>query len=236
MYFGQPVVSASNLRDSGVSALGLRRPPRSRFKGDGEAPVAQELKYLGSMLLVSKNFDDSVTIMARIRLARIAFTKLQKATSIFGTRRVAAALESESKQTASKLRVAPSRARDRCFCMARNEHWVVSAGNMRLLRRFHRKCINSDPVQGTSLAIPVTLVRKHHLSTEELEVEAKLGTGTPVPVARHQASCSQWHSRVLRYLGHVFCMDADRTPSLLQRCHGCPAGGWCQWMASSLQL
>ncbi len=36
--------------------------------GDGEAPVAQELKYLGSML--SKNFDDSVTIMARIRLAR----------------------------------------------------------------------------------------------------------------------------------------------------------------------
>ncbi len=33
------------------------------------------------------HFDDSVTIMARIRLARIAFTKLQKA--IFGTRRVA---------------------------------------------------------------------------------------------------------------------------------------------------
>ena len=28
--------------------------------GDGEAPVAQELRYLGSML--SKNFDDSVTI------------------------------------------------------------------------------------------------------------------------------------------------------------------------------
>jgi len=55
--------------------------------GDGEAPVVEEFKYLGSML--SKNFDDSVTIMARItgRLARIAFTKLQKA--IFGTRRVA---------------------------------------------------------------------------------------------------------------------------------------------------
>ena len=28
--------------------------------GDGEAPVAEEFKYLGSML--SKNFDDSVTI------------------------------------------------------------------------------------------------------------------------------------------------------------------------------
>jgi hypothetical protein len=36
---------------------------------------------------VSKNFDDSGTIMSRIRLARIAFTKLQKA--IFVTRRVA---------------------------------------------------------------------------------------------------------------------------------------------------
>ncbi len=35
--------------------------------GDREAPVAPEFKYLGSML--SKNFDDSVTIMARIRLA-----------------------------------------------------------------------------------------------------------------------------------------------------------------------
>ncbi len=47
--------------------------------GDGEAPVVEELRYLGSML--SKNFDDSVpvTIMARIRLARIAFTKLEKA-------------------------------------------------------------------------------------------------------------------------------------------------------------
>ncbi len=31
--------------------------------GDGEAPVVQELKYLGSML--SKNSDDSVTIMIR---------------------------------------------------------------------------------------------------------------------------------------------------------------------------
>ncbi len=44
--------------------------------GDGEAPLVQELRYLGSML--SKHFDDSVTLMARIRLARIAFTKLQK--------------------------------------------------------------------------------------------------------------------------------------------------------------
>jgi hypothetical protein len=53
--------------------------------GDGEAPVVPEFKHLASML--SKNFGDSVTIMARIRLARIAFTKLQSAR--FGTRRVA---------------------------------------------------------------------------------------------------------------------------------------------------
>ncbi len=46
-----------------------------------------------------------------------------------------------------------------------------------------------------------------HISTEELE--AKLG----IHDIRHYV-----HSRVLRYLGHVFRMDADRTPSLLQRC------------------
>jgi hypothetical protein len=81
--------------------------------GDGEAPVVEEFKYLGSML--SKNFDDSVTvtIMARIRLARIAFTKLQKPEAIFGTRRVA--LESESLR-----RLLTSRSCSRCFCMARN--------------------------------------------------------------------------------------------------------------------
>jgi hypothetical protein len=43
------------------------------------------------------------------------------------------------------------------------------------------------------------------------ELEAKLG----IHDIRHYV-----HSRVLRYLGHVFRMDADRTPSpsLLQRC------------------
>jgi hypothetical protein len=51
--------------------------------------------------------------------------------------------------------------------------------------------------------------RKHHISTEELE--AKLG----IHDIRHYV-----HSRVLGYLGHVFRMDADRTPppSLLWRC------------------
>ncbi len=79
MYFGQPVVNLREfLPDEAIRVLPIKM-------GDGEAPVlvAQEFKYLGSMLLVSKNFDDSVTIMARIRLARVAFTKLQKA--IFGT-------------------------------------------------------------------------------------------------------------------------------------------------------
>ena len=78
MYFGQPVANLREfLPDESIPPIKM---------GDGEAPVAEEFKHLGSML--SKNFDDSVTIiMATIRLARIAFTKLQKA--IFGTRRVA---------------------------------------------------------------------------------------------------------------------------------------------------
>ena len=71
MYFGQPVVNLPRrefLPDEAIPPIKM---------GDGEAPVVEEFKYLGSML--SKNFDDSVTIMARIRIARIAFTKLQKA-------------------------------------------------------------------------------------------------------------------------------------------------------------
>ncbi len=68
--------------------------------------ICETEQSLGSM--PSKNFDDSVTIMARIRLARIAFTKLQKA--IFGTRRVRLSLR----------RFLTSRSCSRCFCMARN--------------------------------------------------------------------------------------------------------------------
>ena len=49
--------------------------------------------------------------------------------------------------------------------------------------------------------------RKHRISTQELE--AKLG----IHDIKHYV-----HSLALRYFGHVVCMDADRTPSLLQRC------------------
>ena len=72
---------------------------------------------------------------------------------------------------------------------------------LRLLQRFHRRCIR--------IMCRVTRhhTRKHSISTEELE--AKLG----IHDIRHYA-----YSRALRYLGHVFRMDADRTPSLLQRC------------------
>ena len=53
MYFGQPVANLREfLPDEAIPPIKM---------GDGEAPVAQELKYLGSLLLVSKNFDDSVT-------------------------------------------------------------------------------------------------------------------------------------------------------------------------------
>ncbi len=56
MYFGQPVANLREfLPDEAIPPIKM---------GDGEAPVVEEFKYLGSML--SKNFDDSVTIMARI--------------------------------------------------------------------------------------------------------------------------------------------------------------------------
>jgi hypothetical protein len=88
--------------------------------GDGEAPVVQEFNNLGSMQ--SKNFDDSVTIMARIRLARIAFTTLQLEKAIFGTRRVAL----ESKKIAYESLVFS-------LLLYGSECWVVNAENMRLL-------------------------------------------------------------------------------------------------------
>ncbi len=64
--------------------------------------------------------------------------------------------------------------------------------------------------------------RKHLISTEELE--AKLG----IHDIRHYA-----HSRVLRYLGQDFRMDADRTPSLpgLQRCWVVDGKHW-HWQPS----
>jgi hypothetical protein len=54
MYFGQPEANPREfLPDEAIPPIKM---------GDGEAPVAEEFKYrdLGSML--SKNFDDSVTI------------------------------------------------------------------------------------------------------------------------------------------------------------------------------
>ncbi len=114
MYFGQPV---ANLReflpdDESIPCIKM---------GDGEASVAAEFKYLGSML--SKNFDDSVTIMARIRLARIAFTNLKLQKTIFGTRRVAL----ESKKIAYESLVLS-------LLLYGSECWVqvVNAENMRL--------------------------------------------------------------------------------------------------------
>ncbi len=52
MYLGQPVANLREfLPDEAIGA-----PIKM---GDGEAPVVEELKYLGAVL--SKNFDDSVT-------------------------------------------------------------------------------------------------------------------------------------------------------------------------------
>ena len=66
MYFGQPVANLREFLPDDSEAI----PPIKM--GDGEAPVVPEFKHLGSMLRLSMNFDNSVTIMARlgIRLAR----------------------------------------------------------------------------------------------------------------------------------------------------------------------
>jgi hypothetical protein len=87
--------------------------------GDGAAPVVPEFKHLGSVL--SKSFDDSVTIMARIRSARIAFTKLQRLFSFISF------IYAESKKAAY---VSRCRSYFRFFCMARNISWVVNAENL----------------------------------------------------------------------------------------------------------
>jgi hypothetical protein len=52
MYFGQPVANLREfLPDEAIPPIKM---------GDREAPVAEELKYLGSM--PSKNFDDSLSV------------------------------------------------------------------------------------------------------------------------------------------------------------------------------
>jgi hypothetical protein len=156
--------------------------------GHGEAPVAQEPRYLGSML--SKNFDDSVTIMAhdhdgrfmaRIRLERIALTKLHKA--IFGTRRVAL----ESKKIAYESLVLS-------LLLYGSECWpgVVSAENTRLLQRSLPQEVHSGHVQGHSPS---------HSESEASHLDR--GTGPPPPGGeaghpRHQALCSFEGAEILR--------------------------------------
>jgi hypothetical protein len=55
MYFGQPVINLREfLPDEAIPPIKL---------GDGEAPVVEEFKYLRVGSMLSKNFDDSVTII-----------------------------------------------------------------------------------------------------------------------------------------------------------------------------
>ena len=127
--------------------------------------------------MLSKNFDDSVTIMARIRLARIAFTKLQKA--IFGTRRVA--LESEKIAYESLVL---------SLLLYGSECWVVSAKNMRLLQRFHRKCIRRFGSCAGSLTITL---------------------GSIMLTSRQQASCSFEGAEILSHSSRA-CFSYGRRP------------------------
>ncbi len=87
-------------------------------------------------------------IMARIRLAWIAFTKLQ--TAIFGTRRVP--LESRKIAYISRLL---------SLLLYGSECWVVNAENLRLLQQFHRKCIR------IMCRVARRHTRKHCISTDE---------------------------------------------------------------------
>jgi hypothetical protein len=94
-YFGQPVLVV-NLREFLPDEAIPGAPTRIQM-GDREAAVATECKpeYLRVGSASSKKFDDSLSItmilMARIRLARIAFSaihQLEAAKAFFGTRRV----------------------------------------------------------------------------------------------------------------------------------------------------
>ena len=165
MYFGQPVVNLREfLPDDAIPPIEM---------GGGEAPVVPEFKHLGSVL--SENFDDSVTIMARIRLARIAFTNLQKA--IFGTRRVA--LESK-KITYESLVLS--------LLLYGSECWVVTAENMRLLQRFGASLpqeVHSHHVQGHS---------PPHSKASHLDRGTRSEAGYP----QHQALFSFEGAEILR--------------------------------------
>ncbi len=140
MYFGQPVVNLREfLPDEAIRPIKM---------GDGEAPVVPEFKHLRVGSMLSKNFDDSVTIMARIRLVRIAFTYCKRL--FFGTtrRRVAA------QQGLSLRTLLTSRSCSRCFCMARN------AGVLLLRTRGYFSASTGGAFAscaGSSLATTVTL-------------------------------------------------------------------------------
>jgi hypothetical protein len=99
----------------------------------------------------------------RIRLARIALTKLQEA--IFGTRRVAL----ESKKIAYESLVLS-------LLLYGSECWVVSAENMRLLQRFHGKCIRI-----------MCRVTRHHTVWHSETSHLDRGTGGEAGHPRRQA-------------------------------------------------
>ncbi len=113
---GKPVANLSEfLPDEAI-------PPIKMGGGEALASSSGVQVPLESGSMLSKNFDDSMTIMARIRLARIAsVNKLQKA--IFGTRRVAL----ESKKIAYEPLVLS-------LLLYGSECWVVYLLQLEVLR------------------------------------------------------------------------------------------------------
>ena len=73
--------------------------------------------------MLSKNFDDSVTIVARIRVAQITFTKLPKA--IFGTRRVALESKKIAYESPVTYRLSGTLDRLRKLDMVRHCKWIA---------------------------------------------------------------------------------------------------------------
>ena len=111
----------------------------------------------------------------------------------------------------SLRRLLASRSCSRCFCVARNAasaRVVVAAENMRLLQHFHRRCIR--------------IMCRVTLATTLGSIASRPGNWrrSRAPTTSDAMMRYYVHSslRALRYLGNVFRMDADRTPSLLQRC------------------
>ena len=121
--------------------------------GDGAAPAAPEFKHLGSLL--SQSFEDSVTIMDIIILARIAFTSNGHFRDEAGFTRIREDCLRIAHTLASTVRLVMLA----CRCE-----------NLSLLQRFHRKCVR------IMCRVTRRHTQKHRISTDALEAKQASST------------------------------------------------------------